>query len=226
MSTTWSGTLQIKEQIQKLVDNPVFETGGSLANMLLPWTNAIVMEVCHNINIRVHLKSASAVLTTSNYVWQLPADFLKMSSRFTKFRVGDVYVDIIGVEELNAKDPDHSETTSNSEPESVAIEGGNLYIYPAWAGTGVIENFYRRPTDMVLDADIPDIPEETLRTDLIVAGVVGKYCFPHIEEFELAKIYYNAETYPESGRFFTLLGLYKDHLGASASVWTNRGTYI
>ena len=214
----------LRTQIQLLSDDGTFESSGALYNYLLPWANSIQLEVANEVDINHHLKTVEGDVTTDNHAWFLPDDYLKTSNRFTKVRVGDNYIDTIGFEDLNKLDADHSEITTNTQPSYISIEGGVLYLYPKWAGTIVIENYIRRPVNMVEDTDVVDLPEDSIADNLIIAGVVGKYCFPHLNEWEIAKTYY--DKVGGSGRFFELMHDYKRYIGNTKTVWSNRGRYF
>lgn len=222
--TTWASTTpSIRTSIQKFLDDGAFESSGTMYDYLLPWTNEIITEICTRINIREHLTSDSTGinLTLSGRSVALPTNFLKLG-RDTKVRVLDEYIEIINIEDLKALDPNASTTTTGSYPDVVAIEGGYLYAYPVIACTAYIENYYRVPTAMSATTDTPDLPNDYMRTPLIIAGVCGKYGFPHLNEWELAKENYNDETFPEAGRFFKLLEAYRAWLQQSASVKYNQ----
>lgn len=180
--STWS---TIKTEIQDLLSDKVFNTSGSKEDYLLTWANRIIQDACLEIDIRYHLKSAEATVTTDNFVYCLPSDFFKVSPRFTKIRVGDAYIDLVGLETLNSYDPNHSETDGNATyPTVAAIEGMYLWLYPGVDATVVIENYYRKPTDMTGDTGTPDMPFIYFLDDLIISGVVGKYGFPWLNEYE------------------------------------------
>jgi hypothetical protein len=190
--STWA---TIEAELQGLLNDKVFNSGGSKETYLLTWANRIVQDVCLEIDMRYHLKSAEATITDDNFVYCLPTDFFKVSPRFTKIRVEDDYVDLVGLDTLNAYDPDHSETDTNATaPTVAAIEGQYLWVYPAVDATVVIENYYRKPTDMDDDTDSPDMPYVYFLNDLIISGVAGKYGFPWLNEYEQAaewrKYYY------------------------------------
>ena len=224
MSTTWSGTLQIKEQIQALLNDAAFETGGSKVDLLLPWANAIVNEIASEIDIRYLLSSdtTSMVFTTSDVSIALPSNFMKKSNRFTTVRYTDKVIPIIGLDELRTMDTAQTLTTANAYPDNVAIEGGYMYAYPLFNGTLTMENYYRFPTAMTVDGSIPNLPNDNARTDLIITGVIGKYGYPLLGEFDLAKFYYNRDVVPPMGQFFTLLEVYRANLQKSDSTLTNQ----
>lgn len=231
MTTTWSSTTpSILSEIQLILDDGTFESGGDMYDMLLPWTNRIVFEIANEVLIRDHLlnTTGTVAVTTADFEYDMPSAsgsaFMRKSARFTKVRDDDTYIDIVGVEELNAYDPDHDDTTTTT-PTCVAIEGRRLFVYPMWTGTLTIENYYREPVDMSATTDVPDIPIEHLRTDLIVAGVVGKYGFPALKEEQKALAYYNRHTHPHSGLFFELLEAYRKHFQGQDTVWRNRASF-
>jgi hypothetical protein len=231
MSTTWSSTTpSIQSEIILLGDNSSIETSGALNGLLLPWANRIVLEVCNEVYIREHLDTDDVAVTTAGYQYALPATagsvFFKKHERFTKVRVGDDCVPIVGIDELFSKDPNHDDTSSGTTPDCVAIDGGYIYVYPMWTGTLTIENYFRYPVDMSTSTDNPDIPVEHLRTDLIVAGVLGKYVFPATGESQKALTYYNRSTRPPSGLFFDLLSEYKNYLKDNQTTWTNQVKYF
>ena len=138
--------------------------------------------------------------------------------------IGDE-IDVIGLEDLRALDATITDTTTNIYPDYVAIEGGYMYPYPLFAGTLTLQGYYRKPTDMTVDASVPDLPEANIFNELIVSGVCGKYGFPHLNEAALAKEYYNDNSNPPSGRFFNILGTFNTLTSGTGTVWGNRGTY-
>src|SRR5574343_1341792 len=112
--TTWSSTTpSIKSEIQKLLDDATFETGGDLEDYLLPWANRIIVEICNEFPIRQHLVDGTVSVTTSDYEYDMPttagAVFFKKHERWTRVLDDDTPIDIIGLDELNALDPDHDE---------------------------------------------------------------------------------------------------------------------
>ncbi|RMG04682.1 MAG: hypothetical protein D6726_02890 [Nitrospirae bacterium] len=184
----------LKSEIQKILDDASFETGGSMESYLLTWANRIVEDICLEVNIRNHLVSGTATFTSGgNHYQSLPSDWLKPSKRFTRVTYDENEIPIIPLDELNGLDPDHDDTTTGSYPEYCSIDAGYLYIYPKWDGTLQIRDYYRKPTDMSNDTDTPDLPfaSSGLVDDLIVFGVVGKYGFPSLNEKELALQYWN-----------------------------------
>lgn len=217
----WS---DVRTQIQLLADDATFESGGNLYSYLLGWANNVQLEVANEVDIYDHLRTVEGDLTTDNHAWYLPPDYLKTSLRFSNVRVADNNIEIIGFEKLNLLDPDHSDISTNTQPDYVSIEGGVLYVYPKWAGTIVLENYIRKPTDMVADTDLIDLPETGISEDLIVTGVLGRYCFPHLNEREMAKDFYNKKD--RSGRFFELLAQYETRLHGQHITWTNRGRFF
>lgn len=204
MADTWQTA---KNELEDLLDDGVFASSGSLNSMLLIWANRLVKDICLEIPMRYHLNSVEANLTGGNYIWSLPTDFFAISPRFTKFRVDDSYVDITGVDVLNALDPDHNET--GTIPTNIAIEGNYLYSYPACTCTGVLENYWREPTDMAATNSTVDMPWIYYVTDMVVAGVAGKYGFPYLNEYEQAKYW--------KDRYQELLAKYRLHVEKSNS---------
>lgn len=210
------------------LDDVVFETGGSKESFLLPWANRIVTEICHEMDVRTLLTSDSATMAylTTTKSLALPTNFMKYDERFLRVYSGDTEIEITGLETLLSYDPDQSDTTSSAYPVYVAIEGGIMYPYPLFAGTLTLKNYFRYPTDMATSSDVPAIPDDTMRTDLIVAGVIGKYGYPALNETIKAGQFYNISGGGiKSGRFFELLALYRVHISANSTVWTNRGRF-
>src|SRR5512139_1929535 len=192
--STWSGTLQIKEQIQAYLNDKAFETGGTKVDLLLKWASNIVNYITAELDFRHLLIQEQRTITTADWMWTVPANFQKRSKRFTKVRVGDDYIEEYTLEDLNALDPNHSDTTTETKPTCWALEGRTLHFYPLWAGTIVLENYYRYPTAMSADGDSPDIPgttSDTLIDDIIIAGVLGRYGFPMLGEFDQATYWQN-----------------------------------
>jgi hypothetical protein len=198
-----------KNELEDLLDDAVFASGGSLNSMLLTWSNRLIKDICLEIPMRYHLESVEAALTGGSYIWSLPTDFFAVSQRFTKFRVSADYVDIVGLDTLNSYDPAHADTTTGP-PTAISIEGNSLYSYPACTCTGVLENYLREPTDMAATSSSPDIPWIYYVTDMIVAGVAGKYGFPYLNEYEQAKYW--------KDRYKELLDKYRLHVEKSNSM--------
>jgi len=190
MGETWS---EIQTEIITLLDDAVFETGGSLNEKLITWANRIIKDICLEIDIRNHLKNADITITTDNYQYDIVAnitDYFKFSKRFTKVLSDDTEIELITVDELNSYDYDHDETTTGN-PSYVAIEGNYLYVYPMADVTLTISNYFRKPADLVNDTDSPDMPYVYFLPDLIIAGVVSKYGFPYLNEYKQADYWKN-----------------------------------
>ena len=172
MTIQWSDTV---DEIYDVLGADAFRPGGKWSNRVLKWGNRVIRDICMEIDIRNHLVlSASRTFTTSDYSVSLPSNFFKISDRFTTVRVGEDYVDIIPLETLNENDPDHDSTTSNDAPDYCALEGRRVYVYPMFSGTLVIENYFREPTDMGGGNSFPDLPDDTVMQDLLIAGVCRK----------------------------------------------------
>ena len=163
MAVTYS---QLKSEINLIIPSGVSD------EYILKWTNRTVNDIAMIVNIREHLVTAGSDLTytTSDYSKAVPTNFLKISKRFTVARTDDTIVPIIGLDELAEYDPDHDETTTNTNPDYCAIEGDNVYVYPMFAGTLTLESYYRKPTEMTGAASNPDIPFADKFQDLIIAG--------------------------------------------------------
>jgi hypothetical protein len=202
MAITWASA---KEEIRDILDDAVFETGGSATDYLLTWANRIQKEVHWELDFRSKLGTAEITGTTSDYYLSLPTDFLKVSNRFTKVRIDDDYIDIISLEKLNEIDPDHDSvsTTTGAQYDYVAIEGGKLWLYPMIATTLVLENYFYKPTEISASNNI-DINDDQFAEDLIINGVCGKYGFPFLNEKELADEYRQ--------RYYQLLEQYRIYL--------------
>lgn len=223
--TTWSGTLQIKQQIQLLLNDKSFETNGNAVNMLLPWANSVINEVAMEVDIRNLLDTDTITFTSADKSKALPTDFMRKSDRFTIVNYLSNDIDIVGLDVIRSFDIAHTAITTAGYPQCVALEGTSIYPYPLFTGTLTIDNFYRYPTAMVNDGDSPDIPDNSIRTDLIVAGVVGKYGFPHLTEMNLARFYYDDSVSPRSGRFFQLLEVYRSYMNRLNSQSEEQAVY-
>lgn len=215
MADTWNTALT---ELQALLDDGVFSTGGSKEAYLLTWANRVIRDTCLEVHVRQHLTDATITTATSTFEYPFATyvtDFLKISDRFTKVRVDDSYPEVVTLEELNERDPDHTESSTNEDPTVVAIEANSLFTYPAMgsATTFTLENYIREPVDMTATSSTPDMPWVYYVTDLIVAGVAGRYGFPWLNEFDQAKFW--------AGRYGELLEKYRFHLDQSNS--TKRG---
>ena len=216
MADTW-GTAQ--SELEKLLDDASFESGGSNNSYLMTWANRVIKDIHLEIDIRDHLSTDTIEITGGSYEYNLPdylPDYWKMSNRFTRFRVDDSFIPIVGVDTLNDYDPDHDQTTSG-DPTCVSIEGNYLHIYPLVTCTGTLENYFRIPNDLATTASQPDLPWVYYVTDLIVAGVAGRYGFPWLNEYEQAA-YWNK-------RYKELMEKYRLHVDKSNSKQTVEGKY-
>lgn len=207
MSIQWEETT---EEIQALLGSEEFDPGGKMYKFLLKWGNRVIRDICMEIDIRAHFQqSCSIVLTTSDASVTLPSIFFKMSQRFTRARVGENYIEIIGLDKLYEKDPDHNDTSSADEPDAVSIEGNRLYVYPMVSATLYLENYFRRPTDMVSNTSSPDVPDDTALQDLLISGVCKK-AFQWMQDFD-AKREYEAD-------YLKYLNLYSVHIDKTNSM--------
>ena len=203
---TWEDT---KEEIFDILNADAFRHGGKWSDRPLKWANRVIRDICMEVDIRYHLqRSCTRTFTTADSYVSLPATFFKMSSRFTKARVDDDYIDIVNLEELYANDPDHDATTTNSNPDSCAIEGNRLFVYPMFSGDLVVENWFRRPVDMTENSSTPDLPDHYAVEDLIIAGVCRKG-FRLLDDFEMKREYDSEYGY--------YLELYRHHIDKSNS---------
>ena len=101
----------IEEEIRDLVNADVFEEGNKYHKYLLRWGNRTQREIAQIVNIREHLitDGTNVTLTTSLYYASLPADFFKISDRFTTVRLDEDYIDIIPLETLASYDINDNE---------------------------------------------------------------------------------------------------------------------
>jgi hypothetical protein len=215
--STW-GT--IKSEVQDLLDDEVFDAGGSAVDYLLTWANRIVDEISNEVQIRNTLKTSDAIaFTTSDYRIAVPTDFFAISDRFTKVRKSgaDDYISIIALDAILAYDPNHSSTTTNTVPDYCAIEGGYIYVYPMFAGNIVLENYYPRITVMTSTSSSPGLPYVYYIDDLIISGIAGKYGFPWLGEYDQAGWWKN--------QYKEYLEKYRLHLEKSNSAKEIERTY-
>ena len=209
MADTW---VTAQGELEKLLDDVSFESGGSNNTYLLTWANRVIKDIHLEIDIRDHIETEDIAITGGAYNFNLPdfiSDYWKISSRFTRFRVDDNWIPIVGLDTLDEYDSDHTSTTSG-DPTCVAIEGNYLYVYPLVTCTGTLMNYFRMPTDMTATSSAPDLPWVYYVTDLIVAGVAGRYAFPWLNEYEQSN-YWNK-------RYKELLEKYRLHVGKSNSM--------
>jgi hypothetical protein len=207
MSVLWG---DLEPEIIDTLNRNDFKHGGTYHDYLIKWGNRIIKNICVAIDIREHFVGSSSDLTfsTSDLFQALPSDFLKISRRFTKVRVDDDEIGIIGLDELFAKDPDHSETSDASIPDYVAIEGGRLYVYPLVTATITFENYFRTPTVMTSDSSSVDLPYDEALEDLIINGVLNKAA-RWLRDWDLYKI--------ASAEYAAKLFDYQAHLAHNAS---------
>lgn len=204
-TVTFSNT---EQEIFDALGSEEFQSGGKWDGIVLTWANRVIKDIAKEIDIRAHLADISLTFTTVDPSLALGDTFFKVSDRFTRARVGENYYPIKNLETLNDQDPDHDETTTAGNPDLVALEGVTAYVWPMFAGTLVIENIYRAPVDMSDNTGNPDLPDDAVVQDLIVAGVCRKG-FRRLQDFDLMSTM--------TAEYFSLLGLYRKHIGKSNS---------
>lgn len=203
----------MKSELEDLLDDAVFNSGGSMNSMLLTWSNRLIKDIHLEVDIRRKLTSSDIAVTGATHVFDITetvTDFFKISNRFTRVQgVSGIYIDVINLETLNSYDPDHDATTTGN-PAAVAIEGNYLHVYPLTTATCALENYFAEPTDMTATSSSPDLPWIYFVTDMVVAGVAGKYGFPALNEYEQAKYW--------KDRYTELLEKYRLHIDKSNSM--------
>jgi hypothetical protein len=198
-----------EEEILDILNADEFRVGGKWNKYIIRWANRAIRDICMEIDVRYHLRlSCSRTFTTTDASVALDDDFFKISDRFTKARVGEDYIDIISLEDLYSYDPDHDQTTTNSNPDYIAIEGNRLYVYPMFSGTLVLENFFRAPVDMTAGDSSPDLPDDIVLQDLLISAICRKG-FRLKGDLDLKREYENDYAY--------YLDLYRLHLDKSNS---------
>ncbi len=220
MAIQWE---EIEDEAIALLASNEFEPQEKMYKYLLKWGNRTITEIAQEMDIRQHLQTCTITFTNSDLSKTLPAVFLKHSHRFTRVRADangdDNYIEIIGLDELYAKDPDHDETT-DSNPDYVSVEGHRIYVHPMFAGDLTLENYFRRPTPMTERNSYPDLPndDETVLYDMILAGVLRKG-FLWLQDFDMAKYYIETE-------FPRLRDLYNTNLDKTNSQIKHKHTYF
>src|SRR3990167_42177 len=218
MAITWA-TLKTEIQ-QELHDETDFADGGNLNYLLLVWANRAVRYIHQQIDMFYKLKTGGSdvTFTITDFSKALPTWFFKKSDRFTYVKKNDTVIPIIGLDELNAIDSNHNDTTSNTYPENVAIEGTKIFTYPLFAGTIKVEGYFEAPTDMTTGASNPDIADsdDALAQELIIALVLRK-AFSHLL-YDDKTAYYSTEA---GG----LLELYRTHIKKTDSKKVNKLVY-
>lgn len=206
MAIQWEET---EEEIIEIFNSSKFKATGKWYKWLLKWGNRTVRDVAREIDIRQHLrKDCSRTFVNTEWEIALDDDFFKISDRFTTARVGEDYLDIIPLEKLVTFDPDHDATTDNDAPDWIAIEGKRMYVNPMFAGTIVLENFFRIPTPMADRTAFPDLPDDEDVQDLLMSGVLRRG-FRMLGDFEMQKNYEADYAY--------YLDIYRHHLDRSNS---------
>jgi hypothetical protein len=224
MSLRWK---EVEEEIVDALNADSFETQGKDYKYLLKWGNRFVRQIAQEIDIREHFQTCTRTFTTSDTSVVLPDIFFKFSQRFTKVRVSgsndEEYIDIVGLDTLLSYDPDRNETTEGN-PDAVSIEGGRLYSYPLFAGTLILENYFREPTAMTDRTGTVDLPYDETLHDLLVAGVCRK-CYVWLQDFDMAN-YFRGEIYGVPAEAKTgLLDLYRVHIDKSYSAVMHEAKY-
>lgn len=207
MAILWSVT---EAEIKDILDSSHFATGGKYDGQIITWGNRAVTDIAMDIDVRSHLTidTTTLVFTDSDESITLPTNFLKMSERFTKARIGDALIDIIGLDSLRSFDPAHDQTTSGDTPDAVSVEGRSMFVYPLFNGTVVLENYYKQPTDMADDTKSPDLPDHTVVQDLLIAAVCWR-------GFRLLRDWDAMRNYRDEYNHY--LDIYRRHLGRSDS---------
>lgn len=173
---TWA---VLEAEIQNYVVDGTFESTGDNYAKLLTWGNREQQKIASLFTIPEHFKTASITTTTADYQKALPSDYFK-SIPITRVRIGDNYQDLVPLDDILYADPDHSDTSSATEPTYCCIHGGYYWQYPMVASTVYIENYVRKPTDMTSGTS-PDLPTYYVLDDLLILGVAIR-CFKWLEE--------------------------------------------
>ena len=120
MAILWSVT---EAEIIDILDSKHFESGGKWNSNLIAWGNRAVTDIAMDIDVRYHLStdSSTLVFTDTDESKALPTNFLKMSERFTKARIGDELINIIGLDKLRSFDPAHDQTTGGDVEYELAL---------------------------------------------------------------------------------------------------------
>lgn len=218
MATAWS---TLEDEIQAwLGSSSEFNDTGSMYAYLRKWGNRAVRTIHQEIDMFYKLQTSpqSIVYTNSDYYKALPTGFFKKSKRFTYVKYNDTVIDMIPLEELNALDPNHDDTTANAFPDYVALESKNLFVYPMFAGTIEIEGYFTAPTDMTSGTSNPDVTDsdDALAQETIMAFVLNK-AFVKLQDLDMATYFGNEWT--------RNLELYKLHVKRSDSEKTNEMVY-
>ena len=182
--STWT---TIENEIIALLDDASFEVTGSKYTYLMAWGNRVIQDIARRVSVPNLLTSADlTAFTTSDYYQPLPANFMK-TGRETMVYVGDSAIKQISIGELEAYDANHSETITSIIPAYAAIQEPNLYVYPMFAGTVKLHNYYRVPATITAGSDAPDLTETNIVHDMIVNGVC-RHGFKWLNEIELMQL--------------------------------------
>lgn len=201
----------IEDEIIDLLTSDSFDVGGKWNKYLLKWGNRLINQIAQEMDIRDHFQTCTRVFTTADTSAILPDIFFKVSERFTRVRISgtddDSYISIVGLDTLLEYDPDRDETTTGI-PDAVSIESKRIYPYPLFAGTLILENYLREPTQMTDRYGYPDLPYDVILDDLLINGICKK-AFIWLQDYDIAKVC--------SGEYERLLGLYRMHIDKSNS---------
>lgn len=177
---------------------------GSYSSSFTGWLNDAVLEIASDFELpKLKLReSTSLTTTTSDWIYDLPATYHK---KVFKCRNED-YTQIKIAREIDYIDQiDHDHDETGDSVSDVAVEGGQIAIYPK-ANDTLYLWFYRLPVSMSATTDEPDgipssyhtrviIPKVIIKNFLLIGGT-GELLFNDIGYWQAR---YRAGLYGESG---------------------------
>jgi hypothetical protein len=137
--------------------------------------------------------AGDSVIVVSDYVYDMPSDFFKLSPTFYVNVKGNDPVTLATRELINATDEDHTDnTTASSGPDLYALEESQILINPVWTGILQIQDYYKLPTELSAETDTINLVSDGISGDRLVKNaIVSIVC---------ARVYYEWIDSAEKGR--------------------------
>lgn len=120
-----------------------------------------------------YLKTTTAALVVNQYIYTLPTDFLKLNRLESCINIGTTNEERYSIKSITLNQKD--DFFQDSEPIGYYFVKSEIYLTPPPKSVRTLRYYYTyRIAPVVLDADIPDVPEEYHE---YIANLVAQRCF-------------------------------------------------
>lgn len=125
----------------------------STSDRLVQYLNDAMFHVARRVNFYENESTETIATTAGSSTVPFPADFMKERSLVNT----DTDTEL---QYVSLRDIDRSPVNSGT-PEYFAVDGANLHLYPTPnAATDLLLRYWKLPTTLVADGDVPSIPSD------------------------------------------------------------------